>query len=100
MESVLAGNRVEVETVVVVATTPSPDPTANVYVNTAAGVQIAVLTETVNVSGTTVTVTASWDIPDALAGGVYIITTDIAGTVIAADQRAVRVIRRTAPTVV
>lgn len=95
LDEVLAGNTATITTVFTAATTPSPDPTAVVCVSDNTGTLVGTLpTPTVDVDGTTVTVTAEWAIPDTQAGGIYVATIDTSGSFIAADERSFRVIAR------
>jgi hypothetical protein len=101
LDQVTAGNVMTVTAKFGAASSPSPDPTAVVcftdpygdeaFTTTSPDVTVgAVVIDGVTyVSG--VTVTAEWDVPDDTVGGVYVVTTETAGSFIAADEKLVQV---------
>lgn len=95
LDEVTAGNVATFTSVFTAASTPSPEPTAVVCVTTNAGTLVGTLVSPdVTVDGVTVTVVASWTIPDTQDGGVYVATIDLSGSFVAADEHTFRVVAR------
>ena len=98
---VYAGNRVRLYAEAFAPTgssTVNPS-TARVAVTDINGVTTP-LTETVTYGGTTsVRVESFWIIPDDQRGGVYTVTFDIAGNMVGAAERRIKVRQRTEPNV-
>lgn len=97
--SILAGNILHISRTFTrpVGSTVSVNPsTVKMAVTSAAGVTTALVPSAVVYDGVTgFTVTADWTIADAAAGGMYTITTDTSGGLVAAHQERVRVEART-----
>ncbi len=100
---IYAGNVVRIVSTLTrpAGSTTSVNPsTAKVCVTTPAGVSTAIASVvTYNVDNSAVIVTADWVTADTLAGGVYTITVDTSGNLVAADEQRILILPRREPVV-